>query len=62
MTPSLDAEQVLVALGRHLDPLEAAALAYNAMTPGEKRVLRAVLAAATPESRARASAHLAQVR
>jgi hypothetical protein len=63
MTQSLDAEQVLVALGRHLrsplDPILAAALAYDAMTPGEKRVVRAVLDGATPESRRRASRHLA---
>jgi hypothetical protein len=54
MTPSLDAELVLAALGRHLGPrigpLEAAALAHDAMTPEERRVLRAVLADATPES------------
>jgi hypothetical protein len=58
----LDAEQILVALGRDLDPLEAAALAYSAMSAGEKRVLRAVLADATPESRRRASDRLAGVR
>jgi hypothetical protein len=63
---NLDAELVLEALGRHLgpqiDPIEAAAMAYDAMSPGERRVLRAVLAAATPESRRRASAHLAAAR
>jgi hypothetical protein len=63
----LDAEQVLRALGRHFEAprpetIIAAALAYDAMTPEAKAVVRAILAESSDESRGRVGRLLSSAR